>query len=814
MHLIPQKHSASVPADRFGEPSKRWNVADGTKALCWGLGVRDRLLATVAVVGVLALGHVWGGETREGATIAAVEFKGLERITRAEALGAIGSREGTAYRAQTLSEDIKRLDALGCFYYVSAGVDETPEGLKVIFEVLEKPYLAYVELRGVKSFKKSQLLKEAGLVEDDFLDPYAADTAAESIASFYRAKGYMSADVSMTRKVGDKGVVLTFNVFEGPRTRIKAINFKGNKAFLGLVLLSKMTTRPHFFIISPGIFDEEAFERDLETLEQSYHAAGYLDATVTADKEFDEKRKWLTITVFVEEGPLWHVRNINLVGNEAIPGREIRALMKLNSGDPYRKEDIAAEVRRIEFHYGDKGYIEARVVEVKPTYSLEGQLVDIDFVIREGIPYRVGRVEIRGNIKTKDKVIRRAIDLFPGELYTRTAMEDGRHRLIGSGLFKRVDFLHQPSEVEGVQDLVIQVEEGPTASLRFGAGVSSNQGLIGNVAFHQANFDLFDLPTSFADFFTGNSFVGAGQTLEIAAEPGTTYSRYLVKFREPYLLDQPVSFSTTLFAFDSQRYDYDETKMGVQFSIGRRFRRALYVESGLRLESIDISDVEETAPSPVLDVAGSSALRAVHLTVGYDKLRRMHHRIPFSGYEVSGMLENAGTILGGDFDFNRFVATAEAHQTIYEKRDDRHVLSIITRAGVVDEAGDSDDVPIFERFFAGGFRSIRGFAYRHVGPHEMGDPIGGKLLTTMNVEYNLPLFTPGVRGVFFWDVGSVFAEPEQFSFDELRTSVGFGVRLYSDALGPIPVSLDLGIPLNAKEEDETSLLSFSMGTVF
>jgi len=778
-----------------------------------GRGVSNKVcLLAVAVVALMS-GYARGETSTPAPTVSAVEFKGLQRITRAEVLSVVGSRKGTAYRAEDLSRDIKRLDALGYFYYVSGSVDETPEGLKVIFEVLEKPYLAYVQLKGATSFKKAKLLKQAGLVEDDFLDPYAADTAAAAIAEFYHSKGYASADVSMTKKTGDKGVMLTFNVFEGPRTRIKAIKFKGNKAFNSFTLTMKTKTRAYFPIVWPGVLDDEIFERDLETLQRFYRANGYLDAVVTADKKFDEKRKWLTLTVIVEEGALWHVRNISVTGNHDVPEEELREVLEIEGGQAYRREDMRAQVRKIEFLYGDKGYIEAHV-EASPTYSLAGQLVDVDFVIREGKPFRVGRVDIRGNVKTKDKVVRREVDLYPGELFSRRAMEEGKSRLFSRRLFKQVDLLPQPSETEGARDLVIRVEEGPTASLRLGAGISSNQGLIGNLAFKQSNFDLFDLPTSLTDFFTGQSFVGAGQIFELTLEPGTTYSKYRVSFREPYLFDQPITLSTTLFYFDSNRYDYDEKRLGGQLSLGRRFKRALSVQTGVRLEAIDIDEIDVNAPSDVFEVAGSNFLSAVHVIVGYNKVQHMHHAIPYGGYKVSAKVENAGTIVGGDFDFLRFVATAEGHHTIYEKRDDRHVISVIARAGIVEEMGDSDDVPIFERFYAGGFRSVRGFAFRSVGPYDMGEPIGGKLLTTMNAEYCFPLFGPTARGVLFWDVGSVFAEPGDFEFDGLRTSVGVGLRLYSDALGPMPISLDFAFPLNAEDEDDTSPFSFSMGTVF
>jgi len=327
---------------------------------------------------------------------------------------------------------------------------------------------------------------------------------------------------------------------------------------------------------------------------------------------------------------------------------------------------------------------------------------------------------------------------------------------------------------------------------------------LGNISLIQRNFDLTDWPKSSQEFWRGESFRGAGQLFQIVLEPGTELQRYRIDFREPHIADSDYSLSTSLFYFERERDSYDEQRVGGTIGFGKELRENLEGFLNLRLENINISDVDAGVPKDVLDVKGSSGLTSVEVGLVKDTTDSL--LFPTEGYRVSGSVEQAGA-LGGDYTFTKFNVDGRRYWTVTrDVLDRRSVLALRGRTGFI-----GGDAPIFERFYAGGQGSIRGFEFRGVGPKKNDTFIGGDFLALASAEYSFPIFEKNLSGVLFLDTGTV--EPN-LSLSTWRASVGFGVRFTVPFFGPVPFTLDFGFPISKEGDDETQIFSFSIGTAF
>jgi outer membrane protein assembly factor BamA len=445
---------------------------------------------------------------------------------------------------------------------------------------------------------------------------------------------------------------------------------------------------------------------------------------------------------------------------------------------------------------------------IKPVvdFTDEAGLVDVTFKVEEGAPVRIGDIRIEGNRLTQDKVLRRELRFFPEEPVNTKLIDRARRRLEGTGLYKpgSVQITTIPTKTPEVVDVLVRVEEADTTNLILGAGISSNSGIVGNISLVQRNFDLTDWPKSPQDFWKGEAFRGAGQLLQIVLEPGTELQRYRVDFRDPHLGDTDYSFSTSLFYFDRGRDSYDERRIGGAIGFGRELSENLQAFLNLRLENINISNIDLDVPRDVLDVKGSSNLTSVEVGLVRDTTDSL--LFPSEGYRASGSLEQAGA-LGGNYTFTRAVLDGRKYWTVTrDVLDRRSVLSVHGRVG-----GIFGDAPIFERFFAGGQGSLRGFEYRGIGPYKRGTNVGGDFLALASAEYQFPIFEKTLSGVFFLDTGTV---ERNISMSAWRASAGVGVRFTVPFFGPVPFALDFGFPISKGKDDETELFSFSIGTSF
>jgi outer membrane protein insertion porin family len=358
--------------------------------------------------------------------------------------------------------------------------------------------------------------------------------------------------------------------------------------------------------------------------------------------------------------------------------------------------------------------------------------------------------------------------------------------------------------------VLVEVEETNTGSFALGGAVSSDSGVVGRIALTQRNFDITDTPDSFGDLFSGRAFRGGGQTLQVEALPGDRSETYSISLSEPYLFETDYSGSGSIYYRSRDYRQYDEVRVGARLGLGRRFGTLWTGGVSLRVEGIELEDIEEDRPVDIFEVEGSNHITGIGFTLSRNTLDDPYR--PTRGAATRAGIEQVGA-LGGDFTFTSI--DAEHRVFIPLRRDylDRAtVLSLTTRVGYIPQG--QDDVPIFERYYLGG-QSFRGFDFRTVSPKgirndtgEQGDdPIGGTWLFFAGLELNQPIFEDTLSLVFFVDTGTVLEEP---GFEDYRVSVGVGIRFYVPQLSPAPLAFDFGFPILDADLDEDRLFTFSI----
>jgi len=742
--------------------------------------------------------------------VASIAFSGLRTLKPRMLMNVIRTRVGDTYDRKAVNEDVKLLTRSGFFEWVTVTAERTAEGVKITFRVSERIFVAEVLFLNNKAIKSAKLTEIVGIAPGQYLDNYLFQRSSDKIAEAYREKGYVNVRVTSRLETVEKGARCVWVIEEGILQRVKKVSFEGNRSFSAFRLGTVVATKAKFLFFIPGVLRRDVLKEDIARLADFYHDEGFFDAKVSAKTAYSADKAWVQITFVIEEGPRYRVGTVKIEGNKVLSAEQILAVMKLKGGVDFSTRRLRNDIEAIRNLYGDSGYID---LEITPQLSYHKAEAVVDLVLKlvEHEQVFVRRVDIDGNFKTRDNVIRRRIRLLPGQPYSRRQLHRSLRNLRGMGLFSSVDFRDVLSPEKNFRDVIFAVEETTTASIIFGGAVSSNEGFFGTISFVQRNFDIFDFPEGWDDLL--DSFSGAGQTLRLEFRPGTEFSDFLIYFREPSVFDSPYGVSFRGRFVERARERWDESRAGLTVGVSRRFGENWVVIGSVRVEDVDVDNIDDDAPVDVMLVEGSNAIRSLELVVDYDNTDSRF--APTEGLHVRGSWEIAAEALGGDWNFNRLDLRGSRFWPVYETRDGfKHVFMLSGELGSVSEFGDSDFVPIFERYFAGGSNSVRGFGFRDLGPSVDGTPVGGEVLFLASAEYLIPLWSNNLRGVLFADAGGVFPETGDFEPGDIRVSVGFGLKIVIPAMGPFPLSFDWGFPLNAKDTDDTQIFSFNIRTNF
>ncbi len=755
---------------------------------------------------------------QEKDNVSKITIKGLVTIPEDKIKTKLETQVNRPFSSLSLKKDIQRMHELGFFANIEIQVNQTLEGVEIIFIVIENQLLGEVKILGNKDIETREILKKLRIAKEKYLAAYILSLDIIQLKEFYQKKGYLFVDIKAEKKPSGGWIDLYFFIDEGPQVTLETIQFFGNKTFSKSELCNLMQTKENGFL-SSSYYDEETFQEDLILIRNFYRSEAFLDARVhLRDIFYSDDRTKMVLNISVEEGPRYTIESITFSDNKLFSKEELQNRLLLKKGDPFKQAEVGNDKTRLERLYGENGFLNIRVNPVIWLVDLKKTEVAIDYKVKEGSKVYLRKVDIQGNTLTRDDVVRREMVIHPGEQFNLGKLENSQMRLRRLRYFEslKVDLLD--TEFPHWKDLLIQVEEGRTGNLRFAAGITSDLGAVGEISLSKRNFDITRVPKSFADFFSGDSFTGAGQNLDIFFQVGQDMLRFKISFLEPYLFGYDWSLGTDLYNTARGRESWSEDRLGMQLSIGRKVGQDSIVKLSYRLESVNVDDVDNNAPRDVVAVEGRSLVSAMSLEFSHDT--RDDFILPTRGYSFAISAELGGVLFGGDHYFSKLETRFAWFTTLYTLESGyKHVLSLGGQVSMADDFNPSDDVPIFERYFAGGASSIRGFQYRTVSPRENfpgleDDPIGGNFMALGTIEYSFPLYQDVLRMVVFMDIGNVTPQVSSEILDSMRVAAGFGVRIKVPLLGPRPFALDFGFPLRKEEGDDTQVFSFSFGKQF
>ena len=802
-------------------PSSR-NFATTARMPDHGIAVSNRKgnraavsAAGIAVVAFLPLLAAAAGQ--EPAKVIDLRVQGNKRMSAEDVLASVRTRLGQDYSQSVVDDDKQRLLDTGQFESVVVTKTQADKGVIVTFIVTERPLIAKVVFIGNKVFDDDKLAKVLPFTESEPLNQHNVGKGKDAILKKYKEDGFhdVSVSVDWTALTREKRAV--YLIREGTSATVRKVTFEGNRYFRGLRLRHEVSTKARFWPFITGRLDLEKVEEDLITLRNLYIAEGFLDCEVGRSLEFSFDKKKVTVRFVIKEGGRYRVNQVIFKGNKLISSEQLARRLKLRQGEYFKAITLRRDITALEDTYGELGYIESTVkatrqflppdAPVPPWAAALGQvrpaLLNVVFTITESDRYRIGRVIIRGNKVTQERIVRRNLKFLPEQDWNMKVVKQSIQRLKETRLFKEVTVTPVKTADPKVRDAVVTVEEGDTGRVLLGVGVNTNRGVLGNISLTQHNFNLFNWPRSWGQFIRGQGFKGAGQTLEIAAEPGTEMMRFHISWFEPHLFDRGHSLGVKTFLWTRERDDYDEMRYGGVVTVGRRFKSRWYGELATRVVGVELDGLDDNIAKEIKDDAGTSFLTGFKGTLVRD--RTDSRWMPTRGDRFRFSYEQ----VVGDYTFGNFQGDYRRYHTMYlDALDRKHILAMRVAAGTI-----VGDAPVFERYYGGGIGSIRGFDYRGISPRAKSndDAIGGDFMFFAGAEYTFPIIGRQLKGVVFVDSGTV---EESFTISTYRVSAGFGLRWVIPMLGPVPLSLDFGFPISKHGDDDTQVLSFSVGWTF
>ncbi len=716
-----------------------------------------------------------------------IEIKGLKRIEEGAIKARITQKTGEPLSNEKTSQDIKNIYKMGYFDDVKIEIEPFEGGIKLIYVVKEKPTIIKVEFQGNKELSDDKLREKIAISPGSIADITLIQDNASRLQAFYEEEGYWLAKViPVVNKVGEDEVTLTYQIDEGTKVRIKKINIIGNKAISSGKIKGVMKTSEwgmFSFLTSSGYYSKDRINKDLEAIKDLYFNNGYIKAVV-ADPEIrlTDDRKGIIIDIQVSEGDQYKVSTIDITGNKAFTDSDIRRKISLSRGAVFSREILKKDITAITDLYTQNGFAMANVFpDLIP--DDENKTVKVLYKIEEGEIFHIGRIEISGNIKTRDKVIRREMRLDEGDKFNSALLRRSYERINNLNFFEAVELTPKPRYEEKLLDIDIKVKERPTGFLSVGGGYSSIDKLIGVV-----------------DITQGNLF-GKGQYLKLKGELGGKSSYYELSFRDPWFMDKPISFSTDIYKTTREYIDYKRRATGFGFGFGKSLDEYWGANVSYNLERVTIYDVADSASNIIKDQIGTRITSSITPSIVRDS--RDSFIDPSRGSRNSIYITFAG--LGGTNAFIKGVADSAWFFPIGSS-----TVSVRGRFGYATGIFGKK-LPLYERFYVGGIYTVRGLGFGEAGPRDENDTvIGGTKELIFNLEYIFPLVSElRLKGVVFADAGNSYDEDE--SIGELRYTSGLGIRWIS----PIgPIRIEWGYNINRKPGEGSSKVEFTFGTFF
>ncbi len=752
------------------------------------------LLAVLALVYLLSvIPAAVAGEGFSGLTVSKIVILGNQKVTRDTITSTMKTKTGEPFSPSVLDRDITALYGLGLFDDIMVNLKKLDRGVELAVIVVEKPTISAIVIKGNKEVERKELLKEITLHTFSLLNEAKLEESREKIRALYRDKGFYSVRVKVaTVKSGKKRVKIIFDIDEGPKCYVKEIRFHGNKEFSSWTLHRKIQTKTYSFFLSwltdDGILKKDQLENDVKLLKSFYLSKGYVQVRISKPKiTLDDNRKWIYLDFDIEEGPVFNMGKIEIVDPESEPEvlNNLLKILKSKPGKTFSNVNLQKDIETLSNYYADRGYA---YVDIDPRTHIDPKkrTVDVAYHVNRGTKFFFGRISISGNTKTRDKVIRRELRFAEGDLFSASALKRSRERINNTQFFSEADIQTEQKDEKTI-DVKVDVTEGSTGTFSVGLGYSSVDSIIGVANVTQSNW------------------LGKGLNLTFNVELSASRHFYNIGVTDPWFLDMNMSAGFNIYNEEYQYDAYDTVQRGFRAHIGKPIDEYTSWSLGYSLEKVEVSNIGYDASEYIQDQEGTTTTSQMFFTISRNKLN--NYLFPTKGYKLKGTGVLAGGPLGFDNDFYKVIL--EGHKFYpFVWSSAFHFWS---RIGYAD-GYNGDDLPLYERFYVGGLKTVRGFDFGEAGPEDQnGDVIGGTKELIFSGELIFPLIkNMGLRGVVFYDAGKAYDDDESFDLD-LRQSVGFGIR-WKSPMGPLRV--EWGFNLSPEDDEKSNVWDFSIGSFF
>jgi len=748
-----------------------------------------------ALCALLAVAGASAAEYR----VTAIDVQGARRVSPDAIRQVMSTKVGQDLDLAKIREDVKAIYKMGYFRDVTIDSEETKGGFRLTVVVAEKPIVGSVTIEGNKDVDTADLRAAVTVKERSLFQEDKVKESVSKIKEVYQNKGFYDANVESSVSEDAEGAMrVVFRVSEGKKLKIERIVITGNIYMTEKAIRKEMETSEKglfSFITDSGTFKKDVVENDVRKIEALYQNSGFLDSKVF-DPQVQRGKKGLILTIRVYEGKQYRVGNIQFAGESGIPERTLRKTVQLKTGDLFNREVLLSDLLALTTLVNDEGYAQALVspgVDKRKEYPV----ADITYRFERGTKFRFGRVEISGNTKTLDRIIRRNLDVSDGVTYTATGLKVSKENLTRTSYFKDVKISTAPAKTPGEMDVKVEVQEGPTGTLSGGLGYSSLDKIFGVVQLSE------------------NNLFGRGWKASLSSQFGARRTTFSLDFRDPYFLDTDYSLLFSLYKLKLVYDDFVKESTGGRLGFGYNLSRFTNVSLSYAQDATTISARAGVIPPPtVVDEIRKGLQESRSIIGNITRTATDRYVDPTKGSVQSAVVQYAGGPLGGDTQFVKYLLNAKAFYPVTQSTTFSwsllwgHVIS-------TDGGWAVGEVPLFERFFLGGPYSIRGYRSRSISPRDpyTGEKIGGNKEFVANMEYQFPLVEDiGFKGVLFVDAGNAYAQGDwPFQDQGLWVGYGVGIRWYSP-MGPL--RFEIGWNNRRPEGEPPRVFEFTVGTAY
>ena len=728
-----------------------------------------------------------GKPAQQQPNVVAIEIRGLRKIEEGAVRKHISQGVGLPLSPEAITRDIKDIFETGYFDDVKVDAEPFEGGIKLIYIVKEKPSIVRVEFSGNKELGTSKITDAVKVPTGAVADTVLINDNVIKLRHLYEDEGFGLAQVvPIVHKLNDFESVLVFMISEGPKAMIKKISFTGNRKISSKTLRKAMTSSERglfSFLSKGGYYKKNGLQADEEKIADVYFNQGYLQASVSDPQvTFSPDKKWAFVTYDITEGPQFKLSSVSFTGNKVFSTPELEKGLKIKTGKPLSRAVLRMDIEALTEKYAEKGYA---LASISPNLAPDpaAKTVSVSFDVAEGDQYHIGRIEISGNEKTKDHVIRREITLNEGDLFNSKKLKKSYQNINNLNFFDTVAIQPEPIPDKKLVNLDVNVKEKATGFFSVGGGYSSVDKIIGMVDITQSNLG------------------GTGRAIKLKGELGSVSSDYEFTYHDPWFLNRNLGFTASVYKSRRIYLDYSSRATGFSVGLSKNFKENWWISADYKLEDDNIYNVLSNASPQILDQAGTKLTSAITPSLARDT--RDNYLDPHTGSRNSISMTFAG--LGGDNDYLKAALETSWYLPVTENTTLALSGALGYSTGLFGKS-----VPLYERFYVGGIYTVMGLGYGEGGPRDINDqPIGGLNEAIADVDYIFPIVTAlKFKGEVFFDTGSAYDTilPRNY-----RYTTGAGIRWIS----PIgPIRIDWGVNIRKNYDEKRNRFEFTFGGFF